>query len=182
MRKIIYLIISLLTLGFVSCTDEGGMDFNTYNGQGLEFVHFATSGAFLIEKDTEPIEVAVGVTTKSNTDRTFNISIDQNSTAIENTDFILKSKSVTIPAGEYLGSIEIEPLYETMNQNETVSLILSLETDLISPSYGNTTQLNLTYAFTVDMEYLCGDWVENDYTTSNEVEGPTTVSISKKIR
>ena len=117
MKKFLYTIIAALSFGVVSCTDEGGIDCNTYGGKGLEFLHFATSGSFLIEKDTEVIEVEVGITSLSDQDRTFNVSIDEASTAVEGKDFKLASKTVTIPAGKYIGTILIEPLYETMNQN-----------------------------------------------------------------
>ena len=180
MKKILYTIIAALSFGFASCTDEGGIDCNTYGGKGLEFLHFATSGSFLIEKDSEAIEVEVGITSVSDQDRTFNISIDEASTAVEGKDFKLASKTVTIPAGKYIGTILIEPLYETMNQDETTTVVLALDTELISPAYGNTTQLNFTYAFTVDMDYLCGTWSATDYTTSGETEGPWTITISKK--
>ena len=180
MKKILYTIIVALSLGFASCTDEGGIDCNTYDGKGLEFLHFATSGSFLIEKDTEAIEVKVGITSASDQDRTFNISIDESSTAVEGRDFKLASRTVTIPAGQYIGTILIEPLYETMNQDETTTVVLELDTELISPAYGKTTQLNFTYAFTVDMDYLCGIWSGTDYNIDGSTEGPWNITISKK--
>lgn len=180
MKKILYTIIVALSLGFASCTDEGGIHCNTYDGKGLEFLHFATSGSFLIEKDTEAIEVKVGITSVSDQDRTFNISIDESSTAVEGRDFKLASRTVTIPAGQYIGTILIEPLYETMNQDETTTVVLELDTELISPAYGKTTQLNFTYAFTVDMDYLCGIWSGTDYNIDGSTEGPWNITISKK--
>lgn len=180
MKKILYTIIVALSLGFASCTDEGGIHCNTYDGKGLEFLHFATSGSFLIEKDTEAIEVKVGITSVSDQDRTFNISIDESSTAVEGRDFKLASRTVTIPAGQYIGTILIEPLYETMNQDETTTVVLELDTELISPAYGKTTQLNFTYAFTVDMDYLCGIWSGTDYNIDGTTEGPWNITISKK--
>ena len=183
MKRVVYSILSVFILTLAACTDEG-MDFNTYGGKGLEFVHFATSGSYLINDDTEPIPVTVAVTRKSNVARTYNVSVvtgEGGSTAVEGIDFQLAQKTVTIPAGEYLGTVNIEPLLETMNQEGRLSIVLALDTDLISPEYGNKTTIIILYEFTVDMDYLIGTWVQSDYGINGELDdGGWDVTISKK--
>ena len=110
MKKIFLIIIPVFVLVLTSCTKEK-MEFDSNGGKGLAFTHFVESSIIistdLEDVDAHSVSIAVSSTVKSDQDRTYTISVDPSSTAIEGTDYNLSSKTVTIPAGQYSGSVTL---------------------------------------------------------------------------
>ncbi|OYX23020.1 MAG: hypothetical protein B7Z06_10785 [Flavobacteriales bacterium 32-35-8] len=111
MKKILYAFLVLTV--FVSCENEDhGVDVNNYNGQPVTYFTSGTSGNYFVTPDANPFTIQIGATNKSTSDRTFTLSVDESSTAEEGVDFDFVSNTVTIPAGEYFGEIQIQGLFE----------------------------------------------------------------------
>lgn len=70
------------------------------------------------------VEIGVEVTRISNEDRVVEYSVNPNSTAEEN-EYVLGT--AVIPAGEYVGSFEVEIDFEQLSEGDNRELILDLE-------------------------------------------------------
>ncbi|SDS68589.1 Calx-beta domain-containing protein [Winogradskyella sediminis] len=102
-KNYLYLFIAL---AFVFACEEDGPE--VYNGQA--FVSFTDqNGTLNVEEDSGSSEFTIGITKAFDTDVTVTLSVTDD-TAVENADFILPSTTVVIPAGEYIGSFNIDPI------------------------------------------------------------------------
>jgi len=110
MKKIFSLIVMAVFGTLVSCSED--YDTAVAPESSVSFEHAVRTAAFTDDNNT--YDVKVGVTQKSNVDRTFQIeTLTGNdpagtpySTALEG-DFTVSSTSVTIPAGELFGNFTI---------------------------------------------------------------------------
>ena len=97
MKKLYILLIFLLSIGLWGCDDhEAGV----YKGN--DFVTFLnkTENKIIRENEDGITEIKIGVAKKSNTDRTFSVTVDAaNTTAVEGQDYDFINKNVTIPSG-----------------------------------------------------------------------------------
>lgn len=120
MKKYILLICSIIfAFGQTTCVDEG-MEFDTYGGKGIAFVHFVGSSITLsteleeLEDAPHSATITISSTAKSDQARTYTLQVDPFSKAIEGTHYNLSSKTVTIPAGQYSGSVTISVIIENL--------------------------------------------------------------------
>jgi len=140
MKKNILLICSLIfAFGQTSCVNEG-MEFDTNGGKGLDFVHFVgsqlTISTVLDDVSAHTVSIRVSSTEKSAQARSYSIQVAPSSTAIEGTHFNLSSKSVTIPANEYIGSVTLTVVIGNLIKNP-LNAVLTLDSDE-AISYGKT--------------------------------------------
>ena len=168
MKKIYVLFIALSAFLLTGCENEP----ITYNGP--DFVSFSEKTISKVVRAGEDgiVTVEIGCANKSSEARTFTVSVDAaNTTAVEGTDFEFISKSVTIPAGEYAGNIQIKGNYENLTP-EIVTLTLKLDADasMIQEATTHSVKINLSRFFEVNMEWLCGvwDWTDYDFDTGEE--------------
>ncbi|WP_419027123.1 DUF4843 domain-containing protein [Culturomica massiliensis] len=171
MKKLYILLIFLLSIGLWGCDDhEAGV----YKGN--DFVTFLnkTENKIIRENEDGITEIKIGVAKKSNTDRTFSVTVDAaNTTAVEGQDYDFINKNVTIPAGEFVGVIKIKGYYDNLTP-EGVKLTLKLNADEALIQAGTTittTTVNLSRFFEITMDWLEGVWVWTDYDYST---GETT--------
>lgn len=166
MKKIFILFCVCLSAVMIGCNKDKDIDINTYNGKGLEFVHFeSASESWLISETDESFvhDVVFACTYAYDTDITYNVSVGNNTTGVEGIDFKLNKKSVTIKAGEYMGIIPVEVLYETTGLGFNIELVLSVDDAKINPVYGNTCDITVkTDKVTIDWEWLQGKWTAHD--------------------
>jgi hypothetical protein len=111
MKKIIY---SLLTIAFVfSCsdTDDHGVNVNNFNGESVAYFTDGGSGNYFVTSSEEAYMIQVGATDLISSDRTYTLEVDETSTAAEGVDFSLANMSVTIPAGSYFGTIDVQGIF-----------------------------------------------------------------------
>ncbi|KKN80142.1 hypothetical protein LCGC14_0333350 [marine sediment metagenome] len=143
-----YILIIAVLFAFVSCEEES-IVFDKENGQ--TGVSFATT-AYNVSVPTEGlgIEVPVNVTTVSTTDRTFDVSVDD-ATVGGAANYAVGS--VTIPAGEYTGILNVSLNFDPLTEGEVYSLIVNLT----APAGG------VAFDETLEIEYfkeiICNDIV-----------------------
>jgi len=132
MKKYISIIAAIFALVVItSCTDEG-MDFDTNGGKGLTFLHFVgsiqTISTELDAVDDHTITISVASTVKSEQARTYTLSIDPSSTAIEGTHYNLSSKTVTIPANQHSGSVTLTVVIENLVK-QVLNAVITINSD-----------------------------------------------------
>lgn len=167
MKKVLYAFLAAamaLTVG--SCNYEKDLDIDTNGGKGLEFVHFAApSDSWLVAEgdDSYVYDVKVARTGSPDQAVTYNIAVGSGTTGVEGVDFAIPTKSVTIPAGQYIGSFPVEVLYETTGQGFALELELSVDEKLINPSYGAKQLVTVASdKITIDWDWLLGKWTCQD--------------------
>lgn len=179
MKKALYIIAAALPLLFTACTDKRDIDINTYDGKGLEFIHFENAvDEWVISEDDESFQYDINVacTHKFDKDITYTIAVGKGTTGVEGKDFSIPNKSVTIKAGQYIGSFPVNVLYETVGEGFTLELVLQVEDALIDPIYGASSFVSVaTDKITIDWDWLVGNW------NAQDTEGdPYVMAISKK--
>ncbi|SCY22085.1 hypothetical protein SAMN05192588_1734 [Nonlabens sp. Hel1_33_55] len=157
MKKL--LIFSVLAcLSLIGCDKEDELIFlDVENGQNLvQFINRAEELP-IVENSTGSVSVPVGVTTVSDVDRTFPISVDPSSTALPASYEI--GNTVTIPAGEYVGFIEING---TDNNVEVTprALILNLEPtgDIVLNERTSTIAVSIFQVCPLPDDFAVGDY------------------------
>ena len=180
MKKYIILFFSAILIFGASCTDES-MDFDTNGGKGLSFVHFVGSTQTLVVKpNAYTTTITVSSTAKSDAARTYNLVVAPTSTAIEGTHYTLSSKTVTIPAGQFAGSVTLTANLDKLTP-ETVTARFSIESDDVI-DYAKTMTINMYLFFEVTWDWLLGTWNWVDGEWSGDVEiakvNDNTISIS----
>jgi hypothetical protein len=188
MKKVLYAFLAAamaLTVG--SCNYEKDLDIDTNGGKGLEFVHFAASSdSWLVTEDDDSYVFNVDVARTGSPDQavTYNIAVGAGTTGVEGVDFAIPTKSVTIPAGQYIGSFPVEVLYATTGEGFILNLELSIEESLINPSYGNLESVTVASdKIVIDWNWLVGKWTCQDlsgdpYTVTFTQVDETTVILN----
>ena len=177
MKKYIILLFSAILIFGASCTDES-MDFDTNGGKGLAFLHFVGKSESIVARQSGNNRRAIYVssTTKSDQARTYTISVDPSSTAIEGKHFSLSSKTVTIPAGQYKDSIIITANLDNLTP-ETVTVNLTLSSDE-AIDYGKTYSVSMYLFFEVSIDWLLGTWKWTDY-VDGDYDDECVVEVTK---
>jgi hypothetical protein len=167
MKKIIFTVL-VLTI-FISCQNEDhGVDVNNYNGKTpVTYFTDGSTGTYFVSDISENFKIQVGSTQISTTDRTYQISVDSESTATEGVDFSLPSSSVTIPAGSFFGEFEIIGIPEGASEEGTNLIINILGDDAMLD-----TSFNLTIVLSCPLvASFTGDYLIEELTPF--VDGPT---------
>ncbi|WP_164674178.1 DUF1735 domain-containing protein [Maribacter litoralis] len=143
-----YILIIAVLFAFVSCEEEN-IVFDKENGQtGVSFATTAYNVSVPAEGLT--LEVPVNVTTISTSDRSFNVTVDD-ATVGDATNYALGT--VTIPAGEYSGVLNVSLNFDPLVDGTVYSLIVNLE----APADG------VAFSETLEVEYfkeiICNDIV-----------------------
>lgn len=136
------LLIGLSVLFLAASCDTKDSDANIYK-EDTELTFFTDNDIdqertiTLTETGSSTTVVTVGSTIATDADRTYTVAVDPASTAQEGVHFdFVPSSTVTIPAGEYVGSVTIDFDYFTLPE-EGAQLILNLtgsnlnETDVV---------------------------------------------------
>jgi hypothetical protein len=177
--KKIFLLLTCVTLmsTFTSCNDEE--DIHVYDSGDIAYFSETASSLFVtIDNPSEDIQIVSTATSSS--DRTYTVTIDPSSTAAEGVDFSLASSTLTIPAGEYFGTVTVNGIFDgaleagsklilnltstssevaTFDFTHTVSIFKLCESDL-----GGTYEVTTTYGY---HDFL-PDF--NPYTTTMDIE------------
>jgi|GEM_PF-2938677 len=116
-----------------------------YDGPSL--AHFTTpSATFYVEEQDTVYRVPVGLTKAFDTDMTFTVQVvEDGTTAVDGEQYRLRSTQVTIPAGQVIGYIEVEGIFE--NVATPTNLVLALD------STGSSAQFYQT--FTLKIQQFC---------------------------
>lgn len=121
-----------------------------------EYILFSdTLSVYPVLQDMESFNVPVVSTVALDYDRTFAVEIiDDESNAVENRDYRLRSNTVTIKAGQTVGNVEVLPVYDMFNDKDTLSFNLRLlaPDDVKWDLYGDRTRVAMykVCPFTLD--------------------------------
>jgi len=124
MKKSILTLFVLLCL--MACGEEEVIVFDVDNGQTLLAFNGSSSVDLPVTADgNSSITLEVGVTTRSDTERTYSVTVDPASTA--SIAEYTTGSSISIPAGAFVGSLEVIGNFDAVPDGVTNTLILNLE-------------------------------------------------------
>lgn len=143
-----FLAVMMVSMSLTACFDDQGGDV-LVTGSYVEFEdgrlpNGRTVSFIRIDSDqTDLVELQVNrVSTNSTAPITVDITVDPTSTAIRGVHYELTEQSVTIPAGQFLGSIPVTVLTGNIDPSEAPDLILTMTTATgatVSSNYGDLT-------------------------------------------
>lgn len=123
MKKI--LLIFVAVIAFISCDENENKIFDNENGGTLAVFNTASSSLQVVVDDMGTVDITIGVTTVSTSDRVVSVTVDDEASTAnpENYSF---NNTVTIPAGEYNGTITVTGVDNSVEiAAETIVLKLS---------------------------------------------------------
>jgi hypothetical protein len=127
MKNIFYkLSFIFLIVATIAGCEEDKVTFDVDGGSSLYQFTAATSNLLLVPEGTSTSTVEVGVTAKSDVERTIPVIIDATSTATAE-QYSIDASSLVIPAGEFTGNIAITGNFDAVPDGVTVTLVLVLD-------------------------------------------------------
>lgn len=191
MKKILLLTV-LSVFAFIGCdTDDDRL---IYNGDDIAYFD-TVSGTFLVTDDNPSFMIKVLTTTLSESDKTYNVVVfeddSEGAPTPADTDAVLASTTVTIPAGEYFGMITVNGNFDAaLETGSRLSLRLEDASGKVA-GFKNIYKLDvfklcqsdLAGTYNVTTTYGFHDFLPNYSTNTIEgvviaSEGGTTYSVS----
>jgi hypothetical protein len=132
---------------------------------------------FVRNTPTSSFKLPIGVTNVSNSPRTVSVSIASNSTAVEGTHFNITNKTITIPAGKAVDTVDIRGLYANLPNTGSLTLNLAVAgtNDISAAGFLSTQRVNIfRYCDVVLNNFV------RAYNNTRDIEanfGPYTTSI-----
>lgn len=160
MRKILFVILIGMLLGFNSCKEDE--DLFKYSGENYVSFIEASSAVTAIGGDANAFEIELGVTTSSDVARTYTVEVvAAESTAVEGTDFNLDSKSIIIEAGKFKGAVTLTPVFDNVPL-DGISITLKLVAqDTAAYSIMKHT-IDIGKYCTLDLDAFVGEYTVTD--------------------
>lgn len=142
MKKLNIILILLFIIS--SCTETDLRDDNNYNGD--EQTYFSQKNLnkeHTVSMSSNPIiKIAVGSTITSSSSRSYTVTVDASSTSIAGLDYEVPA-TLTIAAGEFVGEIELNTKFDTMQDYSVLVLNLEASGSMVS-TFKN--QMSVTFA------------------------------------
>ena len=148
MKKIMMGCLSAIAalIALASCSQ----DYTNYSGPS--YIMFSdTLYQYAVQESNEVFNVPVSATEKADFDRTFAVEVvPKQSNAIENRHYRILNNTVTIKAGEMVGNVQVQGIYENIDNTDSLGLTLKL----VIPEKYNWTDLYKDYTHVV-MQKSC---------------------------
>ena len=148
MKKIMMGCLSAIAalIALASCSQ----DYTNYSGPS--YIMFSdTLYQYAVQETNEVFNVPVSATEKADFDRTFAVEVvPKQSNAIENRHYRILNNTVTIKAGEMVGNVQVQGIYENIDNTDSLGLTLKL----VIPEKYNWTDLYKDYTHVV-MQKSC---------------------------
>ena len=133
-------------IALASCSQ----DFTTYSGPS-HIMFSDTLYQYPVQENNEIFNVPVSATEKVDYDRTFGVEvIDKESNAIEGKHYRVLNNTVTIKAGEMVGNVQVQGIYDNIGKTDSLGFTLKL----VIPEKYNWTELYKDYTHVV-MQKAC---------------------------
>ena len=133
-------------IALVSCSQ----DYTTYAGSS-HIMFSDTLYQYAVQESNEVFNVPVSATEKADYDRTFGVEVvDKQSNAIEGKHYRILNNTVTIKAGEMVGNVKVQGIYDNIGKTDSLGFTLKL----VIPEKYNWTDLYKDYAHVV-MQKSC---------------------------
>ena len=175
-RLIVFLLVASFAT-FAGCKKEDAITIPP------EQVHFLgeTAGSYTIVVPNSSFKVKVGVTTVSNVDRTFTISVSSPTGAASPAQYTLSKTSITIPAGKAIDSIEVKGNFAAYQSGRKDTLVFNITQAGKEAGFNSTYKLALRgpcFEGDVDLNLLKGDYAKSNEDFGGAPYGPYTTSIT----
>ena len=148
MKKIMMGCLSAIAalIALASCSQ----DYTNYSGPS--YIMFSdTLYQYAVQETNEVFNVPVSATEKADFDRTFAVEVvPKQSNAIEGRHYRILNNTVTIKAGEMVGNVQVQGIYENIDNTDSLGLTLKL----VIPEKYNWTDLYKDYTHVV-MQKSC---------------------------
>ena len=148
MKKIIMGCLSAIAalIALASCSQ----DYTNYSGPS--YIMFSdTLYQYAVQETNDVFNVPVSATEKADFDRTFAVEVvPKQSNAIEGRHYRILNNTVTIKAGEMVGNVQVQGIYENIDNTDSLGLTLKL----VIPEKYNWTDLYKDYTHVV-MQKSC---------------------------
>ena len=133
-------------IALASCSQ----DYTNYSGPS--YIMFSdTLYQYAVQETNEVFNVPVSATEKADFDRTFAVEVvPKQSNAIEGRHYRILNNTVTIKAGEMVGNVQVQGIYENIDNTDSLGLTLKL----VIPEKYNWTDLYKDYTHVV-MQKSC---------------------------
>ena len=133
-------------IALASCSQ----DYTNYSGPS--YIMFSdTLYQYAVQESNEVFNVPVSATEKADFDRTFAVEVvPKQSNAIEGRHYRILNNTVTIKAGEMVGNVQVQGIYENIDNTDSLGLTLKL----VIPEKYNWTDLYKDYTHVV-MQKSC---------------------------
>lgn len=117
-----------------------------------------SGGSYYVQNSTASVyKIKVGATTVSDKERKVNFSVSSPSGAVAGTQYNLDGMTMTIPAGESFGYIEVKGLFSGYPANRRDTLSFKLEPGALQPAdFNNSFDLVLQRYCDVDLNSFTG--------------------------
>jgi len=162
MKNLAYLLIGVLILS--SCDEHENPIYDNVNGSTLIGFNRSTIDV-PVDIDTDnfsrPLEVTVSVSTISDVERSYTVSVDEDESSVDASNYQLPA-SVTIPANSYNGTFTVGFQDATL---ETTSELLVLELDGADAAFDTPVTLNVFQVCPIPSDYMIGDYEISDNET-----------------
>lgn len=159
MKKIVYLLAAVALLS--ACDPHENPIYDNVNG-GTYLAFSRGSLDVPVDIDTGNFsraqEITVNVSTISDTDRTYSVSVDEESSTVDPSNYQLP-QTVTIPANSYNGTFTIGFQDATL---ETTAELLVLELDGADASFDTPLNLNVFQVCPIPATYMTGAYEISD--------------------
>ena len=133
-------------IALASCSQ----DYTTYSGPS-HIMFSDTLYQYAVQESNEVFNVPVSATEKADYDRTFGVEVvDKQSNAIEGKHYRILNNTVTIKAGEMVGNVQVQGIYDNIGKTDSLGFTLKL----VIPEKYNWTDLYKDYAHVV-MQKSC---------------------------
>ena len=124
-------------IALVSCSQ----DYTTYAGPS-HIMFSDTLYQYAVQESNEVFNVPVSATEKADYDRTFGVEVvDKQSNAIEGKHYRILNNTVTIKAGEMVGNVKVQGIYDNIGKTDSLGFTLKL----VIPEKYNWTDLYKDY-------------------------------------
>ncbi len=168
LKKVLMIFTIIVSSLFTSC-DDNKVIYDPATGQSLAFFSETSVSLPVFVGSSETIEVIVGISTISSSDRTLTVSLNEKDTKANSDQFTFDS-TVTIPANEYFGTISITGIDEMLDTSPT-KIVLMLEDPSDGVFDGNELNISIFKTCPIDPATFVGDYLIEQ--TSSYVDGPT---------
>jgi uncharacterized membrane protein len=161
-NKLFLTFLALATL-LVSCEDYENPIYDNVNGNTLVSFSATSYDLAIVIDATGTLEVPVNVSTVSTTDRSFNITVDEDATTALAGSYSVPT-SVTIPAGSYTGNLTVTGTDIAGVDTTALSLVLMIG-DGANFASGPDATLNVFQVCPIPDDYLVGTYEISDNAT-----------------
>ncbi len=156
-----YIVILALSLFLFNCeSEQDTADINNDTPEAFGFI--AETATFGASVDDPIYGLKVVSTTKSSSDRSFSVTLNEDSTGIPS-DYDMSSMTVVIPAGAYEGKTDITFFLDELDFGDEKTLIFDLVLGQGDMPINNTQKIELTYFKACTLNSVQLDFVFDDY-------------------